>query len=240
MGLFCADPVPLWGEKMEDRKERGNPEFENIIETSSAEIKTDKGNIYCLTIIGQIEGHMLLPPQNKTTKYEHVLPLLVALEENKDTDGVLIILNTMGGDVEAGLAIAEMISGMKKPTVSLVLGGGHSIGVPLSVASKYSFIVPSATMTLHPIRFNGTVISAAQTFEYLNRMQERVVQFVVRNSSVSREEFRRLILNTGELANDIGTILLGEEAVKCGLIDEVGCVSDALEKLYSMIEANKI
>lgn len=225
---------------MEDRKERGNPEFENIIETSSAEIKTDKGNIYCLTIIGQIEGHMLLPPQNKTTKYEHVLPLLVALEENKDTDGVLIILNTMGGDVEAGLAIAEMISGMKKPTVSLVLGGGHSIGVPLSVASKYSFIVPSATMTLHPIRFSGTVISAAQTFEYLNRMQERVVQFVVRNSSVSREEFRRLILNTGELANDIGTILLGEEAVKCGLIDEVGCVSDALEKLYSMIEANKI
>lgn len=225
---------------MEDRKERGNPEFENIIETSSAEIKTDKGNIYCLTIIGQIEGHMLLPPQNKTTKYEHVLPLLVALEENKDTDGVLIILNTMGGDVEAGLAIAEMISGMKKPTVSLVLGGGHSIGVPLSVASKYSFIVPSATMTLHPIRFSGTVISAAQTFEYLNRMQERVVQFVVRNSSVSREEFRRLILNTGELANDIGTILLGEEAVKCGLIDEVGCVSDALEKLYSMIAANKI
>ena len=224
---------------MKGNNECEKSEFAEITETSSAEIKTKKGNIYCLTIIGQVEGHMLLPPQNKTTKYEHILPLLVSLEESEETDGLFVILNTMGGDVEAGLAIAEMISGMKKPTVSLVLGGGHSIGVPLAVASKYSFIVPTATMTLHPIRFSGTVISAAQTFEYLNKMQERVVQFVVKNSSVSREKFRSLILNTGELANDIGTILLGEEAVKCGLIDEVGGVSDALSKLYSMIEQIK-
>ena len=224
---------------MKDNNECEKSEFAEIMETSSAEIKTKKGNIYCLTIIGQVEGHMLLPPQNKTTKYEHILPLLVSLEESEETDGLFVILNTMGGDVEAGLAIAEMISGMKKPTVSLVLGGGHSIGVPLAVASKYSFIVPTATMTLHPIRFSGTVISAAQTFEYLNKMQERVVQFVVKNSSVSREKFRSLILNTGELANDIGTILLGEEAVNCGLIDEVGGVSDALSKLYAMIEQIK-
>ena len=225
---------------MEDKKECEKSEFENIKEMSSTEIKTEKGNIYCLTIIGQIEGHMLLPPQNKTTKYEHILPLLVSVEESTETDGLFIILNTMGGDVEAGLAIAEMISGMKKPTVSLVLGGGHSIGVPLAVASKYSFIVPTATMTLHPIRFSGTVISVPQTFEYLNRMQERVVQFVIKNSKISRDDFRKLILNTGELANDVGTILLGEDAVKYGLIDEVGGVSDALYKLYSMIEKNKI
>ncbi|MBO4897819.1 MAG: ATP-dependent Clp protease proteolytic subunit [Clostridia bacterium] len=209
---------------------------ENINDMPSAEIKTQKGNIYCLTIIGQIEGHMLLPPQNKTTKYEHILPLLVSVEESEKIDGLFIILNTMGGDVEAGLAIAEMISGMKKPTVSLVLGGGHSIGVPLAVAAKYSFIVPTATMTLHPIRFNGTVISVPQTFEYLNKMQERVVQFVIKNSKISRDSFRRLIMNTGELANDTGTILLGEEAVSAGLIDEVGGIADALSRLYGMID----
>ncbi len=209
---------------------------EKVRESSAAEIKTKKGNIYCLTVIGQIEGHSLLPPQTKTTKYEHLIPQLVSVEESEETDALLIILNTMGGDVEAGLAIAEMIAGMKKPTVSLVLGGGHSIGVPLAVASKYSFISPTATMTLHPIRYNGTVIGVPQTFEYLERMQERVVQFVIKNSHITRTDFRTLIMNTGELANDVGTVLLGADAVKYGLIDEVGGISDAMEKLYSMIQ----
>lgn len=210
--------------------------MEKIRESSAAEITTKRGRIYCLTVIGQIEGHLLLPPQNKTTKYEHIIPQLVSIEESEEIDALLIILNTMGGDVEAGLAIAEMISGMKKPTVSLVLGGGHSIGVPLAVASKYSFISPTATMTLHPIRYSGTVIGVPQTFEYLERMQERVVQFVIKNSHITRGDFRSLIMNTGELANDVGTVLLGEDAVRYGLIDEVGGVSDAIEKLYNMIE----
>ncbi len=209
--------------------------MEKIKESSSVEIKSDKGHIHCLTIIGQIEGHLLLPPQSKTTKYEHVIPQLVAIEEDDNIDSLLVILNTMGGDVEAGLAIAEMIAGMKKPTVSLVLGGGHSIGVPLAVAAKYSFIAPTATMTLHPIRLNGTVIGVPQTFEYLERMQERVVQFVIKNSKIKRPVFRKLIMNTGELANDVGTILLGEEAVKNGLIDSVGGVADAIAKLYEMV-----
>ena len=220
----------------EDKIDSERLAMEKIRESSAAEIKTKKGSIYCLTVIGQIEGHLLLPPQNKTTKYEHIIPQLVSIEESEEIDALLIILNTMGGDVEAGLAISEMISGMKKPTVSLVLGGGHSIGVPLAVASKYSFISPTATMTLHPIRYSGTVIGAPQTFEYLERMQERVVQFVIKNSRISREDFRALIMNTGELANDVGTVLLGEDAVKYGLIDEVGGVADAIDKLYSMIE----
>lgn len=181
----------------------------------------------------------MLPPHNKTTKYEHVIPKLVSIEENDEFDALLVILNTMGGDVEAGLAIAEMIAGMKKPTVSLVLGGGHSIGVPLAVSAKYSFIAPTATMTLHPIRFSGTVIGVPQTFEYLEKMQERVVKFVTRNSKISRNDFRKLILNTGELANDVGTILMGSETVDYGLIDEVGGVSDAISKLYSMIPQKK-
>lgn len=225
--------------KPEGENANKEPDMDKIKESSSAVIKSDKGGIYCLTIIGQIEGHLLLPPQNKTTKYEHVIPQLVTIEESNEFDGLLVILNTMGGDVEAGLAIAEMIAGMKKPTVSLVLGGGHSIGVPLAVSSNYSFIAPTATMTLHPIRYSGTVIGVPQTFEYLMKMQERVVQFVTKNSKISREDFRRLILNTGELANDVGTILLGEETVSYGLIDEVGGVSDALSKLYSMISHDK-
>ena len=226
-------------EETEDRIDSERLAMEKIRESSAAEIKTKKGSIYCLTVIGQIEGHLLLPPQNKTTKYEHIIPQLVSVEESEEIDALLIILNTMGGDVEAGLAIAEMISGMKKPTVSLVLGGGHSIGVPLAVASKYSFISPTATMTLHPIRYNGTVIGVPQTFEYLERMQERVVQFVIKNSRITRDDFRELIMNTGELANDVGTVLLGEDAVRYGLIDEVGGVADAISKLYSMIEENK-
>ena len=210
--------------------------MDRIRESSSAEIKTEKGNIYCLTIVGQIEGHLILPPQNKTTKYEHIIPLLATVEESPDIDALLVILNTMGGDVEAGLAISEIISGMKKPAVSLVLGGGHSIGVPLAVSAKYSFIAPSATMTLHPIRLNGTFIGVPQTLQYLERMQERVTEFVLRNSKIKRDDFEKLIMNTGELTNDVGTILLGEDAVKYGLIDRVGGISDAIETLEKMIK----
>ncbi len=203
---------------------------------ASADIRSEKGNIHCLTIIGQIEGHQLLPPQSKTTKYEHIIPRLVSVEESAEIHALLIILNTVGGDVEAGLAIAEMIAGMKKPTVSLVLGGGHSIGVPLAVAADYSFIAPTATMTMHPIRLSGTVIGVPQTFDYLKRMQERVVSFVTANSSITSETFHSLILNTSELAGDMGTILLGQDAVDCGLINEVGGIADAIARLNSMIE----
>lgn len=197
--------------------------------------KNPRGTIHCLTIIGQIEGHMILPPQNKTTKYEHVIPQLVAIRDSIDIDGLLIVLNTVGGDVEAGLAIAEMISTLGKPTVSLVLGGGHSIGVPLAVSSQYSFICPSASMTIHPVRMNGTIIGVPQTYEYFDKMQERIAEFVVNNSSITRERFRELMMDTGKLAKDVGTILVGEEAVNEKIIDEVGGLNQALEKLYSMI-----
>ena len=209
--------------------------METIKETGSVTTESGKSKIHCLTIIGQIEGHMILPPQNKATKYEHVIPQLIAIEEDKNIEGLLIILNTVGGDVEAGLAIAEMISGLKKPTVSLVLGGGHSIGVPLAVASDFSFIAPSATMTVHPVRMNGLVIGVTQTFEYFDKMQQRIVEFVTRNSKIGAEEFKNLMLKTGEMANDVGTILFGSETVDCGLIDAVGGVSDALCKLHEMI-----
>ena len=215
------------------------PEFEEIKELGKTSISSSKGNIHCLTVIGQIEEHMVLPPQNKTTKYEHVIPQLVAIEESEEIDGLLLILNTVGGDVEAGLAIAEMIASMSKPTVSLVLGGGHSIGVPMAVATNYSFIAPSATMTIHPIRLNGMVIGVPQTYEYFDRMQDRVVQFVTKNSNISKERFRELMLKTGELANDVGTILFGEEAVKYGLIDEMGGLKEALKKLYELIAERK-
>ena len=212
---------------------------EHIKEFGTIATKSRRGNIHCLNIIGQIEGHMILPSQNKTTKYEHVIPQLIAIEQDEKIDGLLIILNTVGGDVEAGLAIAEMISSMKTPTVSLVLGGGHSIGVPLAVSAKKSFIAPSATMTIHPIRMNGTVIGVAQTFEYFDKMQDRVVSFICKNSNVSENDFKKLMLKTGELANDVGTILFGEDAVKCGLIDKTGGLSDALETVYSMIKEEK-
>lgn len=208
---------------------------EEIKELGKATIVNPRGNIHCLTIIGQIEGHLVLPPQNKTTKYEHIIPQIVAIEENADIDGLLIILNTVGGDVEAGLAIAEMIASMDKPKVSLVLGGGHSIGVPMAVSTDYSFIAPSATMTIHPIRLSGLVIGVPQTFEYFDKMQERVVQFVCKNSSITKNNFRRLMLKTGELANDVGSVLFGEEAVKNKLIDSVGGLSDAMNKLYELI-----
>jgi ATP-dependent protease ClpP protease subunit len=219
----------------ENEKERS----ENVKDFGSATITNSKGNIHCMTVIGQIEGHIILPPQNKTTKYEHVIPQLVAIEENQEIDGLILILNTVGGDVEAGLAIAEMIASMSKPTVSLVLGGGHSIGVPMAVSTTYSFIAPSATMTIHPIRLSGMVIGVPQTYEYFDKMQERVVQFVSKNSKISKENFRELMLKTGELANDMGTVLFGEEAVKNGLINEVGGISCALNKLYELIDERR-
>ncbi len=212
---------------------------EEIKEFGTSFIKNKNGNIYCLTIIGQIEGHMVLSPQTKSTKYEHILPQLVWVEENDDIDGMIVLLNTVGGDVEAGLAISEMIATMKKPCVSLVLGGGHSIGVPLAVSSKKSFIAPSATMTIHPMRINGTVIGAPQTFQYMDKMQERIVEFVTRNSCISKENFLKLMLDTDEIANDIGTVLFGNEAVECGLIDSVGGLDDALNALYKMIKEEK-
>ena len=194
-----------------------------------------KSPIHCITIVGQIEGHMVLPPHNKTTKYEHIMPMLVAIEESPDIQGFLVLLNTVGGDVEAGLAISEMIAGMTKPSVSVVLGGGHSIGVPLAVSTNYSFIAPTATMTIHPIRLNGMVISVPQTFDYLNKMQERVVKFVTAHSNITHGRFMELMTRTGELANDVGTILVGKEAVDCGLIDEAGTLEAALRKLKELI-----
>ncbi len=210
-------------------------ERKGIIETGSVKTSNARGNIYCLNIIGQIEGHTILPPQSKTTKYEHVLPQLVSVEEDDDIDGVLILLNTVGGDVEAGLAIAEMIAGMKKPKVSLVLGGGHSIGVPLAVSADVSYIVPSATMTIHPMRMNGVVIGVMQTFEYLKKMQDRIIDFIVRHSGIEYDAFKQLMLTTDEIANDVGSVLFGEKAVECGLIDRVGGVAEAMECLYEKI-----
>lgn len=205
-------------------------------ETGSITVSKDGHFIHCLTIIGQIEGHYILPSQNKTTKYEHVIPQLVAVEESKDIEGLLIILNTVGGDVEAGLAIAELLSTMKTPTASLVLGGGHSIGVPLAVSCKRSFIVPSATMTVHPVRMNGLVLGVPQTLSYFEKMQDRIVNFVAGNSSISAEDFRGLMMKTGELVMDVGTVLDGEGAVACGLVDELGGLSNALDFLDREIE----
>lgn len=210
-----------------------------IKELGQITIPQTKTNIHCLPIVGQIEGHMVLPPQNKTTKYEHIIPQLVALEENPEIEGVLIILNTIGGDVEAGLAIAEMITSMSKPTVSLVLGGGHSIGVPIAVAANYSLIAETASMTIHPIRLTGLVIGVPQTYEYLDKMQDRVVNFITKHSNSTDDKVRELMFRTGELARDIGTVLIGNDAVKCGLIDEVGGISTAVRKLNQLIEERK-
>ena len=192
-------------------------------------------SIHCLSIIGQIEGHQLLPEDTKTTKYEHVLPLLAAIEESQEIQGLLILLNTMGGDVEAGLAIAELIAGMKKPTVSLVLGGGHSIGVPLAVAARRSMIAPSAAMTIHPVRINGVVIGVPQTYRYFSRIQDRIISFVTEHSGISREAFLQLMNKTDELANDVGSVIHGDEAVRCGLIDCIGSLSEALAYLHQEI-----
>lgn len=209
---------------------------EQTIEFGSAELKSREGNIHCLTIIGQIEGHQVLPETTKTTKYEHVIPQIAAIEESPEIDGLLILLNTVGGDIEAGLAIAELIAGMKKPTVSLVLGGGHSIGVPLAVCAKKSMIVPTASMTIHPVRISGTVIGAPQTYHYFDRIQDQIVEFVCKNSRVDREEFMRLMLATDELATDVGSVVYGDQAVSIGLIDRLGGLNDALSCLHRMIE----
>ena len=209
---------------------------EQIKEMGEVATPNAKHLIHCLNIIGQVEGHYILPPQNKTTKYEHIIPALVAIEQDRSIEGLVIILNTVGGDVEAGLAIAELIAGMKTPTVSLVVGGGHSIGVPLAVCAKRSFIAPSATMTIHPVRMNGLVLGVPQTLSYFDKMQERIVRFVTDNSSISPEVFRELMMTTGELMMDVGTVLDGERAVEVGLIDRLGGLSDAIECLYEMIE----
>ncbi|MBE6805835.1 MAG: ATP-dependent Clp protease proteolytic subunit [Clostridia bacterium] len=209
---------------------------EYIKESGSVTVKNGKHTIFCLTIIGEIEGHTALPEQNKTTKYEHVIPQLVAIEQDPEIEGLLIILNTVGGDVEAGLALAELISGMKKPTASLVLGGGHSIGVPLAVAAKRSFIVPSATMTIHPVRMTGLVLGVPQMMNHFERMQDRITSFVTENSGISSERFRCLMMNTGQLVTDVGTVLGGDAAVKEGLIDSLGNLSDVIEYLYGEIE----
>ena len=212
---------------------------QSIVDFGSSLIQSKRGTIHVLTIVGQIEGHQVLPPTSKSTKYEHVMPLLALVEESDEIDGLLVLLNTVGGDIEAGLGIAELIASMSKPTVSLVLGGGHSIGVPLAVSAKRSFIAPSAAMTIHPVRLNGLVIGVPQTFYYFERIQERITQFVVANSRVKRERFTKLMLQTGELAADVGSVIYGEEAVELGLIDEIGGLSDALECLHKMIEAGK-
>lgn len=209
---------------------------QQIVDFGSALTRTPHGSVYCLTIIGQIEGHSNAPDQTKTTKYEHVLPLLAKLEEAEEVDGVLFLLNTVGGDVEAGLAIAELIAGMTKPTVSIVLGGSHSIGVPLAVAARRSFAVPSAAMTIHPVRMSGTVIAAPQTYSYFQRLQERIVAFVSGHSHISAEDFQTLMLRKDDMAADVGSVLYGEEAVRVGLIDEVGGLSDGLQCLYRQIE----
>jgi ATP-dependent protease ClpP protease subunit len=220
---------------------KNNPILENIQQLGQTVLATPgETNILCMTIIGQIEGHLILPPQNKTTKYEHLIPQLVAAEQNSKIEGILIILNTVGGDVEAGLAIAEMIASISKPTVTLVLGGGHSIGVPIAVSAQYSIIAETATMTIHPIRLNGLVIGVPQTFEYLDKMQERVIRFITTHSTISEEKIKELMFKTGELQRDIGATVIGRDAVKFGLINAVGGVSDAIRELNQRIEAHKI
>nr|WP_200901025.1 ATP-dependent Clp protease proteolytic subunit [Thermincola ferriacetica] len=217
---------------------KGN-DINAIKELGQINVPQMKSNIHVLPIVGQVEGHLVLPPQNKATKYEHIIPQLVALEENPEIEGVLVVLNTIGGDVEAGLAIAEMITSMSKPTVSLVLGGGHSIGVPIAVATNYSFIAETAGMTVHPIRLTGLVIGVPQTYEYLDKMQDRVVNFIIKHSKISETKLRELMFRTGELARDIGAVLIGKDAVDVGLIDEVGGVSQAMNKLRELIEARR-
>ena len=212
---------------------------QSIVDFGSSLIQSKRGTIHVLTIVGQIEGHQVLPPTSKSTKYEHVMPLLALVEESDEIDGLLVLLNTVGGDIEAGLGIAELIASMSKPTVSLVLGGGHSIGVPLAESARRSFIAPSAAMTIHPVRLNGLVIGVPQTFYYFERIQERITQFVTANSGIKREDFTKLMLQTGELAADVGSVIYGEEAVELGLIDEIGGLSDALTCLHKMIEQRK-
>lgn len=219
----------------QDKTDENKP-AETIKELGSVKVPETKSNIHVMTIIGQIEGHIVLPPQNKATKYEHIIPQIVAVEESSEIEGLLLILNTVGGDVEAGLAIAELINTMSKPTVSIVLGGGHSIGVPLAVSTNHSYIAPTATMTIHPIRMNGLIIGVPQTYEYFNKMQERIINFITNHSNIKKATLKKLMFTTSELANDVGTVLVGTEAVEYGLINEVGGLRDAIKKLRSLIE----
>lgn len=219
-------------------EERDTPQ-QQLVEMGSSVVKNRHGTIHCLTIIGQIEGHTMAPQNTKSTKYEHVLPLLAAIEESEEVDGLLLLLNTMGGDIEAGLGIAEMIAGMTKPTVTLVLGGGHSIGIPLAVSGRRTFMAPSASMTIHPVRMSGTMIAAPQTYHYFDRIQERIIRFVANNSHIKPEKFRELMLKSGDMSNDVGSVIYGEEAVALGLMDQVGTLHDALEALYGMIGKSK-
>ena len=222
---------------MENLHEEQNEQQRDVADMITT--KNSRGCIRCLNIIGTIEGHAVLPSGTKTTKYEHVMPQLVEVEEDEEIDGLLVLLNTVGGDVEAGLAIAEMISGLSKPKVSLVLGGGHSIGVPLAVSADVSFIAHSATMTVHPMRTNGVVIGVSQSFEYMKRMQDRITEFIVTHSNIEYEAFKKLMLTTDEIANDVGSVLFGEKAVECGVIDRVGTLSDAMDTLYGLIDNRK-
>lgn len=212
---------------------------QQIVDMGSSVVTNRHGTVHCLTIIGQIEGHMVLPSNTKSTKYEHVMPLLASIEESDDIDGLLLLLNTVGGDIEAGLGIAEMIAGMKTPTVTLVLGGGHSIGVPLAVSGQVTMIVPSASMTIHPVRMSGTVIAAPQTYHYFDRLQERIVKFVAGNSRIDEDKFRELMLSHEDMANDVGSVVYGEQAVELGIIDRIGTLHEALSCLYDMIEHRK-
>ena len=219
-------------------QERDTPQ-QQLVEMGSSVVKNSHGTIHCLTIIGQIEGHTLAPNNAKTTKYEHVLPLLAAIEASEEVDALLLLINTVGGDIEAGLSIAELIAGMTKPTVTLVLGGGHSIGIPLAVSGKKTFMAHSASMTIHPVRMSGTMIAAPQTYHYFDRLQERIIRFVAKNSHIKPEKFRELMLKSGDMSNDVGSVVYGEEAVALGLMDAVGSLSDALSCLYEMMEQRK-
>jgi len=234
-----SEKAATGSEAFAPRRVKANLKTDSIKEMGQIEMPEFKSNIHCVTIIGQIEGHLIMPPQNKTTKYEHIIPQLVALEQNPEVEGVLLVLNTVGGDVEAGLAIAEIIVSMSKPAVSLVLGGGHSIGVPVAAAAQYSFIAKTATMTIHPIRLTGLVIGVPQTYEYLNKMQDRVVNFITEHSRIKEDRFRELMFRVGELARDVGTILVGQDAVDEGIIDCVGGLDQAVSKLKEMIEERK-
>lgn len=224
---------------MDEEMNMTQAQTKELLELGGTTTKTSQGNIYTLTIIGQIEGHQILPESVKTTKYEHILPLLASIEESEEVDGLLLLLNTVGGDIEAGLAIAELIAGMKKPTVSLVLGGGHSIGVPLAVSAKRCLIAPSAGMTIHPVRISGTVVGAPATYQYFNRIQDRIVEFVTKNSHITKKKFLSYMMATGELASDVGTVIYGKEAVECGLINRLGSLGDALDCLHKLIEKEK-
>ncbi len=242
----CGEYTPPTEGKPDETQEKDGTALEQQIDeseliekTGSVQTQNAKHLIHCLTVIGQVEGHYVLSSQNKTTKYEHIIPALVAIEQDRSIEGLIIIHNTVGGDVEAGLAIAELIAGMKTPTVSLVVGGGHSIGVPLSVSAQKSYIVPSASMTIHPVRMNGMMLGVPQSLSYIDRIQDRIIEFVTRQSRIDEKKFRSLMMNTEELATDVGSVVSGAQAVEMGLIDQLGSLSDAIEGLYELIETGK-